>query len=281
MRPFAGFRRRDQVLAIAIVLSVAIHFIIGPFFSRWHQVTLLNAGVPPDRVVMSTSIRIERRAKPEPQVRRPPTPPRPRTQVEPHRATMRKQIVTPHLHVAQTPPPPHELARNDAHATESAPSPPPRNDSERRGSSLTLDRASIDRAEQQFAKTIAQTRASDNPLVVPSSPPAAPKRYAINLEGTANPLRSGDGILYPIKSWKADGYDYYYVDYTMVFSDGSRDAGRVPWPIRYRPNQDPFALQYQGRFPLPPPLPGYVLPQDVLPLNPTLRPYFPNLYPNG
>jgi len=45
------------------------------------------------------------------------------------------------------------------------------------------------------------------------------------------------------------------------------------------PKVDPFVNHYE-RFPLPAPLPGYVLPPD-LPLDEILRSYFPSIYPHG
>ena len=245
--------RRYRILAIAIVLSIAIHFVVGPLLSRFHVMQ------PPensnDFVVTSTSLRIARKAVPEPH-------PRPQPHVRP------QPQVVPRRTVAQTIVAPKLLS-----------TPQPRGVQPR--AVPTIDRVTLDRQQQQYERTIAQAKSDNNPLAVPSSTPAAYKRYTLSFAGiNSHLLHAGEGVLYPTKSWQQDGYNYYYVDYTVVFADGTHDEGHVPWPIRYRPGEDPFVLHYQ-HFPLPAPLPGYVLPQSELPLNRTLRPYFPEIYPNG
>jgi hypothetical protein len=127
---------------------------------------------------------------------------------------------------------------------------------------------------EDFARTISAARSIDNPLRVPNRLPAGPKQYALQFNGRINDLRNGQGLLTPIKEWYADGFNYYYVTYEIVWPDGTFESGAVPWPIRYRPQQDPFADPAPGRlFPLPPPLPDYVLPPGTQ-LGRALRPYF-------
>ncbi len=250
--------RRYRVLIIAIVFSTAIHFMLGPLLARWR----MTQGVPDQLVAVSTSIRLEHRTKPQPHVFIKRQPSQPQRHVEPHLRALRQQIVVPRMrHYAQaTPVPP---------VVQQQPQPEPQ------------QHTAVERQTRQFEKAIAEAKAAEDLLRVAPATPEAPKHYSADMEGRDNPLRSGEGLLIPVKSWKEGGYNYYYVDYTVVFSDGTRDAGRVPWPIRYLPKDDPFANDYHGKIPLPAPLPGYALPQDVLPLNPTLRPYFPNLYPSG
>jgi hypothetical protein len=131
--------------------------------------------------------------------------------------------------------------------------------------------------ERDFAKTIAQSRSAVNPLKVDPNPAAAPKRYRIQLAGLFGRLRHGEGIYYPIKGWRSDGLDYYYVNYEFVWADGTYERGSVPWPIHFAPSVDPFVSADIGmlqRTPLPPPPPGFVPPGD---LGKALRPYFPSL----
>lgn len=132
--------------------------------------------------------------------------------------------------------------------------------------------------QRQFAQTIAQARQREDPMNVPTEPPAGQKAYKIQIQGIYGDLRRGEGILRPTRRWSQDGYDYYYVDYEVVFTDGTYDSGSVPWPIRYRPREDPF-LQAPHPFPLPSPLPGFELPPNTE-LGPALRPYFPDRYPS-
>lgn len=93
---------------------------------------------------------------------------------------------------------------------------------------------------------------------------------------TAAPGRlvRGEGILRPLRSWRHDGYVYYYVAYEMTYSDGTYESGDVPWPIRYLPDDDPFTKPPHVT-PLPPPLPDYVL-EPGAHLGRALRPYFPD-----
>jgi hypothetical protein len=256
---------RHRVLIIAIVLSSAIHFIIGPLLSRWRAIEIHQGQPAAEFVVTSSAIKLERHPTPQP---------RQKLKVEPHpqtqRQQIRQQIVTPRIRVELTPPP-RELARLNPNAVEHQPLPP---------KAQPVETIQTQRDEQKFEKVIAQAKTEGNPLSVSPAPAAASKRYALDFKGKDNPLQTGEGILYPRKSYKEGAETCYYVDYTMVFSDGARDEGRVPWPICYLPKADPFVNDYQ-HFPLPSPRPGYVLPPSELPLNPTLRPYFPNLYPNG
>jgi hypothetical protein len=112
-----------------------------------------------------------------------------------------------------------------------------------------------------------------DPLIVPSEPPAASKRYAMDMTGTPGRLVHGEGILRPLRSWQHDGYVYYYVTYEITYSDGTYESGDVPWPIRYLPENDPFTRPPHV-IPLPVPLPDFVLPPGTQ-LGRALRPYFP------
>jgi hypothetical protein len=99
------------------------------------------------------------------------------------------------------------------------------------------------------------------------------------MEGIHEGLRRGEGYIEPLKRWKADGYTYYYVHYQWLWPDGTFEEGDVPWPIRYRPGDDPF-VRGDRLIPLPGPLPGYELPPNVQ-LGRRLHLYFPNRYPDG
>jgi hypothetical protein len=126
-----------------------------------------------------------------------------------------------------------------------------------------LSEARIAQMNESFNQTLAQLRHENDPLAVRPEPPSAPKRYRLQMIGVNGDLRFGQGYYYPIKSWSADGYDYYYVSYEFTWADGTFESGGVPWPIRFRPHDDPFA--HPGRpalehVPLPAPLPGWKLP---------------------
>jgi hypothetical protein len=118
-----------------------------------------------------------------------------------------------------------------------------------------------------------------DPLSFASEPPAAPKRYAMDMTGNPGRLVRGEGILRPLRSWQHDGYIYYYVAYEITYSDGAYESGDVPWPIRYLPENDPFTKPPHV-IPLPAPLPDFALPPGTQ-LGRALRPYFPERYPQN
>jgi hypothetical protein len=129
--------------------------------------------------------------------------------------------------------------------------------------SAQLTQARIARMSEEFSRTLSQLRRENDPLAVRPQQPAAPKQYKMQMLGVDGDLHHGEGYYYPIKAWKADGYDYYYVTYEFTWADGTYETGGVPWPIRFRPREDPFrnpdtlALRH---VPLPAPLPGWTLP---------------------
>jgi hypothetical protein len=132
--------------------------------------------------------------------------------------------------------------------------------------------AQLAAVQERLSEAVSDAKPAD-PLSVPSEPPAAPRRYAMDLTGTPGSLVRGQGILRPLRSWSQDGYVYYYVSYEITYSDGTYDSGAVPWPIRYLPADDPFTRP-PHIIPLPPPLPDFVLPPGTR-LGRALRPYFP------
>ncbi len=116
--------------------------------------------------------------------------------------------------------------------------------------------------QAQFEKTIAKLREENNPVESAARPvqtPETARRFNFDISGSIGTAPHGEGILTPLQSWHADGYDYYYVRYWVEYPDGTTETGIVPWPLRYLPAVDPFRLGIQ-HFPLPVPLAGYALP---------------------
>lgn len=149
-------------------------------------------------------------------------------------------------------PQPREVRREIARIDPRSVHPPPAH-------AIALDAA---QQQQVFEKTIAKLREENNPLVSAARPvpsPEAPKRYSYDFSGSVGTGPHAEGILTPEKSWREDGYTYYYVRYWVQYADGSTETGIVPWPLRYKPAQDPFRLGLE-HFPLPAPMPDYVLP---------------------
>jgi hypothetical protein len=127
--------------------------------------------------------------------------------------------------------------------------------------SSRLSDSQIAAVESDLSKTIAQARADTNPLNVPrSQDDGGPKKYAIQMLGAMSKLRGYQGLCDPIKQWQEDGYNYYYVACNVAFDDGSLQRQGVPWPVRFRPNNDPFNGSIAKSQPLAGPLPGWQLP---------------------
>ncbi|MGZ3574962.1 MAG: hypothetical protein ACXVA3_06735 [Vulcanimicrobiaceae bacterium] len=239
--------RVQRVLLWALLLSIIVHFTVGPYLAAlFFQHTLVQFGGK-SAAVVTTRITFDHRL---------PVRPRPRSQPRPVIAQRPRAIVPPHVSahaVAAAPkaaaaPHRHELLHFEKHA-------PPRLTSEQ-----------IAEQEAGFSKTIAQARAGQDPVAgstsatVAPEPPAAFKRDLSSFSGVG----FGDGYLYPVNSWKADGYDYYYVRYRVTHADGTPEEGVVPWPIRYLPGDDPFVRGVR-RIPLPGPLASFQLPADADP----------------
>jgi len=293
-----GVVTRKRIVA-AVAISAAVHFLITGGFGLFHPPGLSSAErerrQPATIVTISSAPRKAPRAiqrppapqrvasKSSPQQRpvQPAQPARPTQQVQP------TQPVTPQR-VAVAKPPPASLV-----VPPKMPDLPPRqhalspvapketHETQPTHAAPTSQQAVTHYSPAQLAalqsRLAAATEAVNHvdPLAVPSSEPAAPKRYALDMVGDSSALRHQEGILRPIRSWQHDGYTYYYVSYEIVFADGITEAGDVPWPIRYLPAEDPFTKP-PHTIPLPPPLPDFVLPAGTH-LGRALRPYFPNL----
>ena len=270
-------RLRDRglpVLLWALLLSTILHFAAGPLIAALVYLHMLPTppeiqSKPEEEVVTSTAVRIERRAQP-----RPAHPAKPRTAVRPvviqqrpvPKPRPRTVAVQTPLPATPTPTPPR--------AVNVTPQPQPRT---RRREELqpqhqrALSAENIAAQEREFARTITQARKADNPLVAAQSTavPATTttKRYHLDFSGAQGSLGQGQGYLEPIRMWHEESWTYYYVRYEVEYPDGTIESGVVPWPIRYPPGGDPFALGVR-HLPLPGPLPGYELPpgQDLQPL---------------
>lgn len=125
-----------------------------------------------------------------------------------------------------------------------------------------------------FAQTAARLSSEDDPMTgaaQPTSAPAAPKQYTLDLEGRAGHPEP-EGVLYPLKRWVEGEYVYYYVRYLARYADGSTETGSVPWPIRFPKDADPFAHGIH-EMPLPGPPGDFVLADGAV-----LEPLVKNCY---
>jgi len=288
--------RADRTLAVALVISIGVHLFGAVLFERSLHVLAhlrqhLHMPEPqptPIFVTLSSATTISKKAVPVPQPpqhKPQPQQPPPQPKQQPQEQSRPKVVVVP----KPQPPPPkikREIARVDPHAREEEPptprplptanaaaqqAPPQKEDTSH------LNDEQLAQLQQSFQQTIAQARNQQNPLNVPSAAPAAPKRYRVQFQGEFGTLHHGEGDYWPVQSWLADGYHYYYVAYEFVWEDGTYETGSVPWPIHFRPNEDPFTNPELGRLrrtPLPAPPEGWNLP-DGTHVGKALRPLFP------
>jgi hypothetical protein len=234
--------RISRLLAAGFFLSLVFHFGIAPLI-----VWLLGykpAAPKAEVVYVATSSSITHAPRPRPRVARPlqrPEPPQPKPVAQTRPQPQRKPQ-------PQEPEVKREIARIDRNSVH----PPPAH-------AVALN-ASVE--QQMFEKTIARLRQENNPLISAARAtvkPQAPKRFNFDFSGSVGTEPTAEGILTPEKIWRDEGYDYYYVRYWVQYADGSTETGIVPWPLRYRPADDPFRLGLE-HFPLPGPMPDYVLP---------------------
>ena len=152
--------------------------------------------------------------------------------------------------------PPRELAKIVAFAP---PAPP-----KHRPDVHVSTAENIAKDEVKYAQTIARLRAEDDPIASQQrnavSPPSG-KRYSADFSSVPEATHGGEGYLDPVKTWRDGPYVYYYLRYDVIYPDGTRESGYVPWPVRYLPGEDPFARGIH-HLPLPLPLPDFVLSSD-------------------
>jgi hypothetical protein len=306
MRERSDERRSSRILTAALLASVFVHvlgFLLYGLASQRFAHLRFPVALPtqqPDAIVtLSSAVTISKRAHPQPR-------PLPRPQAPPPRRPSRPNpqrlasVPAPPVPVAiprpvDQPAPRsralHELARAAPTAApqppvtvKATPQPKPAPSTPAQGTSKQvafvhhdaqsparpsqLSQAQIAHMNETFSKTLAELRRESDPLDVHDAAASATKRYRMQMIGINGDLKNGQGFYAPIKSWRADGYNYYYVSYEFTWSDGTYERGGVPWPIRFRPKEDPFANPGNdalAHVQLPPPLPGWKLPPGIKP----------------
>ena len=140
--------------------------------------------------------------------------------------------------------------------------------------------------QRQFSQTISQARQSANPLNVPTAPPSADKHYKLQMRGIYSDLKDGEGYIEPSAyPFQRNGYNYYYMKYSIVYQDGVYEEGAVPWASRWPSNVTPDIVRPGWHGPMPCPAPGYEPPaleeyqQMKLALRTALYLCFPGHYP--
>lgn len=245
-------RRGERLLLGALLASIAIHALLAGLSSRLLLVRpfVTVKTQPPETVVASTAVRIERRAVP-----------RPRSQPAVHRAAPAPPVERPAVpHEPQPQPraaPRHELARNAPSAPpqpSAAPAPP------KPAAALAEQLAQQQRA---FSQEIARLHAGNNPLSIAAKPresPAAFRRTYFDVPGRRDD-QAVQVQLFPIRHWYGASTICYYARYVAQYVHGGNERGVIPWPICYPIGADRIANPpYVHDVPIPVPPSDYVLP---------------------
>jgi hypothetical protein len=252
---------RSRRQRIALVLSIALNLIGAALF--WHLFAL-----PRERA--------ERRNPAEiiTVVRRHVVPPK----ISPHLAHVRPRVrVVPRPVVASAPAPvaraphptphrlppqsvPHraELAKNGG-GSHARPLPAPAVAGVPVSKRQKFSAQKIAQITEDLQGEIDADRGAHSALAVAPEPAPTMKRYAMDVADLTAGGLNHHGLCDPIKDWRADGYDYYYVACNVRFSDGTFQRQDVPWPVRFPPDDDPFAGTTRQDKPLAMPLPGWHL----------------------
>jgi hypothetical protein len=239
--------KRPRPLFWFTLLSAALHVLVLSLIVRYLLPTVLpQIERQPILVALSTSLRIEKRARPQPArqpAQRAPQEPKPQQPLR-HRAMVAESA-----------------ASEDAHTDRRSHQPQARVAKPAEGDQVAMQ---LRRDSQALAQTAARLSSEDSPqagLATSTAPPAAPKRYTLDFSGSDGKAQP-EGVLYPMKRWTDGSYAYYYVRYLVYYNDGTTETGSVPWPIRFLIADDPF-IRGIHHMPLPGPPTDYVLPSDA------------------
>jgi hypothetical protein len=127
------------------------------------------------------------------------------------------------------------------------------------GHAARLSDAQLAQIQHDLAKSIVKDRAENNPLSNVQKPvkyAATMHRSAIDFSALAGDMREAQGLCDPIRGWQTGGWDYYYATCTIQEPDGTVARKAMPWPVRWRPFNDPWTGSSRiasGPMPLPPP----------------------------
>jgi outer membrane biosynthesis protein TonB len=254
--------RRARQWAWAIPLSILLHAILVPLALVIFEAKLVfapQARQEPERVVATTSIRMDRRAVP----RRESPPVQTSGQVAPQPQS-RPRKAQPQSLPEETPTP--QPTPTPAPTPSSKPSPTVKPSIAPKKQQSTPLQMQIATQEQAFQKTVDRLRQSNNPLSIATLPPRPPTSYhrsAFDTPGDPKTVRQ-QMVLIPIQHWMTNSASCYYTTYTEQSSAGTSEDGMVPWPVCYPKGSDILARCPLGcRAPIPYPQPGYVLPPNT------------------
>ncbi len=228
------------------------------FFGYFERTAMvMQAAGAPREVVTIARLRIDR--------------PRARVRVKaaPRRSTPRRVAVVPRAHPAQVAQaalvipsiaapqhvalhralprrakPPTRTVSNVAAGVALAP--PVTTNAPKTNARARYDDAQIAAIERSLGDAIAGDRHGPDPLAVAAAPLPEIVHHGFDANGLTTGDRDHHGLCSPVKNWNAEGFDYYYVECRVRFSDGTFQRQSVPWPVRFKPDADPFVGTAQG-----------------------------------
>jgi len=252
---------RSRPWVWAIPISVLLHALVVPLALLVLEQKLVFAQPShqeSERVVATTSIRLERR-------------PVPRREGAPSRTAGQASRNASRPGRPQ-PPAPLEATPTPEPTPTQAPSQKPRAMPHKQQS--TPLQQQIAAQQQTFEKAVAELHQRSAPLSIATIAPSQPESYHRSAFDTpGNKVRDvTQMVLFPGQHWIENGLHCYYVQYAAQFANGATEEGAVPWPVCYPPGDDRFAkYPFAGvRLPIPYPAPGYVLPPGTY-ISPFLR----------
>jgi hypothetical protein len=269
--------RSRRFLALALVLSLVLHFAGGSLWALLARSARALAHQPEEVLARTQPITIERLRPPSPTPVPTPVPtPRPRlAQSRPH--------VTRRPPAQQAPPRRRETPRLavPTFAPNPEPTPAPRvakihvPRAQRvavvrvphgsRGAASASGTIDVGALDAQFRQTIAQAQHDVATTPQPARAPGVStmKQYNKYLVGNIEDVTGGNGSCDPLDDGSnRGGYTWYYLRCTVRYADGYVESVSFPWPFKFTRADDPF-FRRDGRrheFPGQPPPPGFVLP---------------------
>jgi len=216
-------------MAWAFLASILIHALFLPaLFWTWSK-SLAIRPEPPERILFSSALRIERRPVP---------------QAPSHRSVARTAAAPPRREIARFVP---------------VASPQPEPTLPSHGETLAQQLA---RQERIFSEEAARLNQKENPLSLasPLQKPAAYQRGYFDTPGH-RPHDAVVAVLIPLRHWDAQASSCYYVRYVAQYTTGGSEEGVIPWPVCY-PIADDRMMHppYPHDLPIPFPQRDYVLP---------------------
>jgi hypothetical protein len=290
--PERADRGTRWLLAVALILSIVIHFGVGPAVRWWWPrievaiAKVLPRPTPtPEIVALSDAITIETRTVPRVSRR---SPPRPRRVQQRPRAVARaleaQTLSVPTLAPVPTAPPtpratvePIVVPTSRAHSgtihhPRAEPTLDPRPHVEATSEPAQRNAFSpqqIAAMDAQFSKTIAQAQRSLTDVQPQRRPPARnPEqlRYEAIMAGTPEMFLSAQGDCDSIQEGARGTWNYYYLRCLIRYSDGYFEEVSFLWPHRFPRRNDPIDMYrhdlIRRPFPMQAPPAGFVLPPN-------------------